>query len=38
LTALAKRVQSFELIGEVQPSLNNTSRGYASIPLAVVAR
>jgi cytochrome P450 len=35
LTALAKRVHHFELVGEPKPSLNNTSRGYASIPLKV---
>jgi 4-methoxybenzoate monooxygenase (O-demethylating) len=38
LTALAKRVHSFRLVGEPIPSLNNTSRGYASIPLSVQAR
>ena len=37
LTALAKRVHRFELVGEPKPSLNNTSRGYASIPLKVAA-
>jgi cytochrome P450 len=35
LTALAKRAHSFALAGEPTPSLNNTSRGYASIPLTV---
>lgn len=38
LTALTKRVHSFRLVGEPIPSLNNTSRGYASIPLSVQAR
>ena len=35
LTAFAERVHRFELVGEPEPSLNNTSRGYASIPLKV---
>jgi 4-methoxybenzoate monooxygenase (O-demethylating) len=35
LTAFAKRAHSFELVGEPTPSLNNTSRGYASVPLKV---
>jgi 4-methoxybenzoate monooxygenase (O-demethylating) len=38
LTALAKRAHSFGLAGEPTPSLNNTSRGYASIPLMVERR
>jgi hypothetical protein len=36
LTALATRVHRFELVGEPAPSLNNTSRGYASVPLRVL--
>jgi cytochrome P450 len=38
LTAFAKRVHQFELVGEPKPSLNNTSRGYASIPLKVARK
>ena len=38
LTALAKRAHSFALAGEPTPALNNTSRGYASIPLTVERR
>jgi hypothetical protein len=37
-TAFAKRVDRFELVGEPKPSLNNTSRGYASIPLKVARK
>ena len=35
LTAFAERVYRFELVGEPKPSLNNTSRGYASISMKV---
>jgi len=38
LTAFAERAQAFELAGDPAPSLNNTSRGYASIPLKVDGR
>jgi 4-methoxybenzoate monooxygenase (O-demethylating) len=38
LTALANRVSSVELVGEPVPSLNNTSRGYASVLLKVTPR
>jgi cytochrome P450 len=36
LTALAKRVASFELTGEPERRLNNTLRGFDRIPLRVV--
>lgn len=36
--ALAKRIDTMELTGEPQLSLNNTSRGYSSIPIAVRPR
>ena len=36
LTALNKRVASFELTGEPQRRLNNTLRGFDSLPLRVV--
>ena len=35
LTAFAKRVHAFQLASEPTPSLNNTSRGYMSIPLKI---
>lgn len=35
LNALTKRIDTIELTGEPQLSLNNTSRGYSSIPIAV---
>jgi cytochrome P450 len=37
LAALARRIRSFELTDEPQLSLNNTSRGYARIPLRIRA-
>jgi cytochrome P450 len=36
LTALASRVASFELIGEPRRRLNNTLRGFDTLPLRVV--
>jgi cytochrome P450 len=36
LTALARRVASFELTGEPERRLNNTLRGFDRIPLRVV--
>ena len=35
LTALAKRVESFEFTGEPQLRLNNTLRGFDTMPLRV---
>jgi cytochrome P450 len=37
LAALARRIRSFELTDEPELSLNNTSRGYARIPLRIRA-
>jgi 4-methoxybenzoate monooxygenase (O-demethylating) len=36
-TALAKRVKSVELLGEPQPYLHNTLRGWSSLPLRITA-
>lgn len=38
LAALARHVDSIELVGPVERKLSNTLRGLASLPLAVVAR
>ena len=35
LTELAKRVETIKLIGEPKLQLNNTLRGWASLPVAV---
>ena len=35
LTALARRVESIELAGEPRPLLNNTLRGWSSMPVSV---
>ena len=35
LTAVASVFMDFELVGEPNPSLNNTPRGCASIPLKI---
>jgi len=35
LTALAKRVEAIELSGEPRLLLNNTLRGWASLPVTV---
>lgn len=36
LSAFAKRVASFELMGQPEPRLNNTLRGLDTLPLRIV--
>lgn len=38
LTALANRIDRFELSGQPQPKLNNTLKGWASIPIDIVPK
>jgi cytochrome P450 len=35
LTALARRIRRIELAGDPVPKLNNTLKGWASVPLVV---